>query len=63
MADKHPRRSRAAGALAAAAGTAVRYLPGTAGAVCASASAWMVWAPLGWLAAGTFLLLLDRRMR
>lgn len=42
---------------------ATPYLPGAVGAVCVTAGLGMVFAPLGWITAGGFLLLLDREIR
>ena len=60
---------RVAGALAAAAGHVLRgvslaapRLPGPAGAVLVSVGLGLAWLPLGVVAAGAFLLLLDRRV-
>lgn len=59
-------RVRAAwGATAAAAGAGVALLvrgaPGLAGAGLVCYGLYAAWRPLGWVAAGVFLLLLDRR--
>lgn len=52
--------------IAATAGLVVgmvgRVLPGIAGAVLVSAGLWMAWPPLGVVAAGGFLLALDRKI-
>jgi hypothetical protein len=68
-ARRPPRWPNLAGALAAAAGHAARAgrqaavrLPGLAGSVAVCYGAWLAWAPAGFLAAGAFLLLLDRRV-
>ncbi|MER6892015.1 hypothetical protein [Streptomyces halstedii] len=59
---KTPRLVRAA----ELAGGALRALgqaaPGVAGAALVCAGLWQVWGPLGCIAAGAFLLMLDRRM-
>jgi len=49
-------------ASASAAGHVVRAAPGTVGALLMSYGLWSAWPPLGFLAAGVFLLLMDRRM-
>lgn len=56
------RRARAAELAGAALRAAVLGTPGVAGAVLVCAGLWMVWQPLGLVAAGAFCLLLDRRM-
>lgn len=48
--------------LAAFAGTALRLLPGLAGAALVSLAAWLVFPPAGIALAGLFLLLVDRRL-
>lgn len=50
------------GRAAAAAGAAVRSLPGLAGAVAVTVGVWQVAEPAGWVVAGAFLLLTDRRV-
>ena len=40
----------------------VRYLPGALGAACIVAGAALIWWPLGLVAFGAFLLLIDRRL-
>lgn len=55
----------AVGAAASAAGRllrASRTLPGLTGAGLVCYGAWLAWPPLGFLAAGAFLLLADRRL-
>ncbi|WP_433382782.1 hypothetical protein [Streptosporangium sp. CA-115845] len=42
-------------------GEACRWLPGLAGAACVCVGLALIYRPLGLLAAGAFLLLLDRR--
>lgn len=44
------------------AGTAVRTFPGVGGAAAISYGFGQAWAPLGWIVAGAFLILLDRRV-
>jgi len=41
---------------------AVRGGPGIAGALLVAFGLWLAWAPLGFVAAGVFLLLVDRRV-
>ncbi len=53
---------RALGAAAHGAGATARVVPGIAGPVLVSYGMWLAWAPLGFAAAGAFLLALDRRM-
>lgn len=57
-----------AGALAALVGTllrlarpGVRLAPGVGGAVLVTVGAWMAWPPAGVVAAGVFLLMVDRQ--
>jgi hypothetical protein len=52
----------AAGVLGRLVGVAGRGLPGLAGAGLVCYGLWLAWAPLGFIAAGGFLLLLDRRV-
>ncbi|MGJ3223769.1 hypothetical protein ACQEUV_33080 [Micromonospora aurantiaca (nom. illeg.)] len=52
----------AAGWTAEWAGRATRSLPGVAGALLASYGLWLAWPPLGFIAAGLFLLAIDRRV-
>lgn len=52
----------AAGYLAARMGHILRTLPGMAGALLVSYGLYLAWLPLGFIAAGGFLLLLDRRV-
>ena len=47
---------------ATAAGHAVRSLPGAGGALSVSYGLWLAWEPLGFIALGGFLLLVDRRV-
>ncbi|MFE6482404.1 hypothetical protein ACFVGN_05615 [Streptomyces sp. NPDC057757] len=56
-------RAKVVGALAAAAGWTLRYLPSVAGAVLLSAAAWMVYVPAGLAVAGVFCLVADWRTR
>ena len=49
-------------ALAAPAGHTARVLPAVGGASLASVGFGLAWLPLGFIAAGAFLLLIDRRM-
>ncbi|WP_037605830.1 hypothetical protein [Streptacidiphilus rugosus] len=58
--------SNLAGGLATAAGhsvrlgrTALRYLPGWAGAALVSVGAWQAWHPAGFITGGVFLLAMD----
>lgn len=51
----------AAGRVLNRAATAGRTVPGVAGASLVSYGLYDAWHPLGWIAAGGFLLLLDRR--
>lgn len=51
-----------AGWVAEAAGYVARGGPGVLGAGCVSFGLWLAWAPLGFVALGAFLLLVDRRM-
>ncbi|TLQ45764.1 hypothetical protein [Streptomyces marianii] len=48
--------------LAVLAGMTARVLPGVGGAALVSYGLWLAWQPLGFVTAGAFLLLLDRRM-
>lgn len=64
-----PRRRRWVPAVAAGLGHSLRlfrrvlaFVPGLAGAVAISVGAWLAWPPAGLVAAGLFLLMLDRRM-
>lgn len=59
-----PRRIRLAFAAVAGrlVGAAGRTLPGVAGSLLVCYGLWLAWAPLGFVAAGAFLLLLDRRI-
>lgn len=43
-------------------GAVLRFGPGVAGAVLVTIGLGMAWAPLGWIAAGVWLLLVDWRM-
>lgn len=43
-------------------GSAMRTLPGVAGALLVSYGLYLAWLPLGFIAAGAFLLLIDRRV-
>ncbi|MFA5712534.1 hypothetical protein [Mycolicibacterium sp.] len=68
MVQRRRRGAAVVGALAAAAGHVARVarkvavnLPGVAGAGLISFGAWLAWAPAGFIVAGLFLLLLDRR--
>lgn len=56
-------RAKVVGALAAAAGWTLRYLPSTAGAVLVSAAAWLIYVPAGLAVAGAFCLAADWRTR
>ncbi|MFE2041667.1 hypothetical protein ACFXAZ_12185 [Streptomyces sp. NPDC059477] len=56
-------RAKLLGSVASAAGWTARYLPGVAGAVLASAAAWLVYVPAGLAVAGVFCLLADWRRR
>lgn len=70
LAKPHDRRwPKVAGALAAGAGHALRVVralgvrvPGVAGAVLVAVGLGLAWLPLGVVAAGAFLLLIDRRV-
>lgn len=55
-------RTRATGWAAHGAGYALRVAPGTLGALLVSYGLWLAWEPLGYAAAGVFLLVADRRM-
>ena len=55
-------RARAAGWAAQGAGYALRAAPGLLGALLVSYALWLAWEPLGYAAAGVFLLVADRRM-
>lgn len=55
--------ARASGWSARAAGHVLRVAPGVLGAVLVSYALWLAWQPLGYAAAGVFLLLADRRIR
>lgn len=56
-------RSRAGLLKAAAwAGTAVRSVPGAAGALLISGGIYEIYQPAGWIAAGLFLIALDRTL-
>lgn len=61
-----PRLDSAAGGLAALTGAAVRQvgrgLPGVAGPLLICYGLWQAWTPLGFIVAGGFLLLVDRRV-
>lgn len=48
--------------VAAPAGTAARTVPGVLGAVLVCVGAGLIYTPLAFLAAGVFLLLVDRRI-
>jgi hypothetical protein len=48
--------------LAGWAGSAVRSIPGAAGALLIAYGAWQAWAPAGPIVAGLFLLAADRRI-
>lgn len=56
-------RAKVAGALATAAGWALRMLPGVAGALLLSAAAWLIYVPAGLAVAGVFCLAADWRSR
>ncbi|MER6834256.1 hypothetical protein ABT320_09690 [Streptomyces cellulosae] len=60
--SKTTRWQAAVGRAAGAAGHAARVGPGLAGALLVAYGLWLAWAPLGFVAGGTFLLLADRRM-
>lgn len=53
--------AEAAGRALNRAATVGRTLPGVAGASLVSYGLYDAWSPLGWIAAGAFLLVLDRR--
>ncbi|WIM97692.1 hypothetical protein ACTOB_001240 [Actinoplanes oblitus] len=54
--------ARIAGAVAEHFGRALRTLPGLAGALLVSFGLYLAWVPLGVIALGAFLLLIDRRV-
>ncbi|MFE2132243.1 hypothetical protein ACFW9X_03190 [Streptomyces sp. NPDC059466] len=56
-------RAKVVGALAAAAGWTLRYLPSVAGAALVSAAAWLIYVPAGLAVAGVFCLAADWRSR
>lgn len=66
VARLRPRWESAVGVLADLAGTAVRQvgrgLPGVAGPLLVAYGFHEIYSPLGWIVAGGFLLLLDRRV-
>jgi hypothetical protein len=53
---------RASGHLAGFSGRFLRSVPGGVGAVLVSYGLYLAWLPLGFIAAGCFLLLIDRRV-
>jgi hypothetical protein len=54
--------SQVTGYVAEKAGRLVRTVPGAAGALLVSYGLYRAWLPLGFIAAGGFLLLIDRRV-
>ncbi|MFJ1664813.1 hypothetical protein ACIOK4_00200 [Streptomyces bottropensis] len=69
MSKPKPKRGRwrerwkhAAGAAAETVARCLRVGPGLTGPFLVSYGLWLAWAPLGFIAAGAFLLLADRRI-
>lgn len=54
--------SRVTGSVADRTGRLLRSIPGVAGALLVSYGLYLAWLPLGFIAAGVFLLLIDRRV-
>lgn len=63
VAAARPKWAAAAGWVAEALGHATRTLPGVGGALLISYGLGLAWLPLGFVAAGVFLLALDRRIQ
>lgn len=61
MTKKIGRTGDPAEAAGRAVGLLIRWGPGVAGAVLVTVGLAMAWEPLGWIAAGVWFLLLDRR--